>query len=119
MAIDVPADARFLQVLRVAAAAACAEALGDYQRVDDLRLAIDELAAAAITSADDDGRLHVEVWTTGDAVHVHGRVPADGRDPALGEIGTMLLSSVSRQHRIARVGDDVVFELVVALGRVG
>ena len=80
-------------------------------------MAIDELAAAAITSATDDGRLHVEVWTTDDAVHVHGRVPADGGDPALGELGTMLVSSVSRQHRIARLDDDVVFELVVAVGR--
>ena len=121
VAIDVPADPRFLQVLRVAAAAASLEVIDDFQRIDDLRLAIDELSAAAIDSAHRDARIDVEIWADGDAVRVRGRVRAREGDaaPALSDIGQLLVASVSRSYRLDRDGEDVVFELVLGTSDAG
>ncbi len=116
MAIDVPADPRFLQVLRVASAAAGVDVLGDLQRVDDLRLAVDELAAAAIASADASARLQVEIWTSGTSIRVQGRVRGDGDAPVLSDIGRMLVDSVARSHRLAREHAEIVFELALDAG---
>ena len=113
MHLDVPADTRFLHVLRVAAATASIEVLHDFRAVDDLRLAIDELAAAAIATAGPDARLAVELWAANATLHVRGRVRADGETPALSDIGQLLVTSVTRSYRLAREGDEIVFELVV------
>ena len=117
MAIDVPADPQYLQVLRVAAAAASLEVVEDFQRIDDLRLAVDELAAAAMESADPDARIEVEIWADGDTVRVGGRVrrrpDGTGSVPALSEIGELLVGSVSHSYRLDVEGADVVFELVL------
>ncbi len=117
MAIDVPADPRFLRVLRVAAAAAGLDVLGDLQRIDDLRLAVDELAAAAIATADASARLQVEIWTSGTSIRVQGRVRGDGDDPVLTDIGRLLVDSVASTHRLAREDAQIVFELAVDAGR--
>lgn len=111
--LDVPADTRFLQVLRVAAATASIEVLHDFRAVDDLRLAVDELAAAAIAAAHPDARLAVELWAANATLRVRGRVRADGEAPELSDIGQLLVASATRSYRLARDGDDVVFELVV------
>lgn len=119
MRIDVPAHARFLHVLRVAAASASIEVLDDFRAVDDLRLAIDELAAAALETAHADARLEVELWAEGRTLHVRGRVAADGQAPSLSDIGRLLVASVTRSHRLEREGEAVVFELAVGPGTRG
>lgn len=117
VALGVPADPRFLHVLRVAAAAASFEVVDDFERIDDLRLAVDELAAAAIGSAVPGARIELEIWARDDAVRVRGRVVAhDDAAPALSDIGELLVASVCRSHRLDREDGDVVFELVIGAG---
>lgn len=107
---------RSLRLLRVSAAAASAEVLDDYRRLDDLRLAIDELAVAVIRAAPPGERLHVMVRAEADGVHLEGRVRADGDVPALSDVGEMLVATVSRSHHLGRDGADLVFELVIEPG---
>lgn len=111
--VDVPADEQFLQFLRVSAAAACTDLVDDLDQLDDIRLAVDELAVGVIRAAPPDQRLLVTIQTTPTALTITGRVEADGGSPALSDVGEMLVSSSSRSYRLAREDDELVFELVL------
>ena len=114
--LDVPADVRFLQVLRVSVATAALELEPTLERLDDLRLAVDELAASVIEAAPPDRRLQVRLGLSSTGVRVRGSVAADGALPALSEVGVLLLSSVCRDHRLEREGSDLVFEFTMEVG---
>lgn len=110
--VDVPADDQFLQFLRVSAAAACADVIEDLDRLDDVRLAVDELAVGVIRAAPPGRRLLVTIETSPAALTITGRVAADDRAPWLSDVGAMLVSSISKSYRLAREDDELVFELV-------
>lgn len=114
--LTVPADVRFLQVLRVSVATAALELEPTLERLDDLRLAIDELAASVIEAVAPDRRLQVRLALAPTGVRVRGSVEADGALPTLSEVGVMLLSSVCRDHRLEREGSAVVFEFTMDVG---
>lgn len=116
--LDVPADVRYLRLLRVSAAAASAEMVLDLQRLDDLRLAIDELAAAVIATARPGSRLRVSIRAAPRTVVLQGRTSVDGALPALSDVGEMLVATVCRSHGIRREGDEVVFDLEMDTGAV-
>lgn len=113
MRLDLPADTSFLHVLRVSAVAAFDHVITDVRRLDDLRLAVDELAVASVAAAPPNSRLTVEMWSEPGAIRLVGRVPADGEVPALSTVGAMLVSTISRSHQLAREDDELVFELVM------
>lgn len=111
--LDVPADDRYLQVLRVTAAAVAAGLFDEMDRLDDVRLAIDELAVAVIRAAEPGERLHIVLRPAPDHLVVSGRVPADGEAPHLSSVGQTLLATICDGYRLAREDGDLVFELVV------
>ena len=114
--LDVPADVRFLQMLRVSVATAALELEPTLERLDDLRLAVDELAASVIEAARPDGRLRVQLGLSSTGVRVRGTVEADAAVPTLSDVGVTLLSSVCRDHRLERDGSDLVFEFTMEVG---
>ena len=85
----------------------------DLQRVDDLRLAVDELAAAAIAASPPGARLHVEIRASKASIGVRGRVQADGAAPTLSRVGRMLVTSIGRAHHRELEDGEIVFDLVV------
>lgn len=111
--VDVPAEGQSLQFLRVAAAAACADVIDDLDRLDDVRLAVDELAVGVIRAAPPGRRLQVTIETSPGTLAIRGRVEADGEVPQLSDVGAMLVSSICRSYRLTREADELVFELVV------
>lgn len=111
--VDVPADEQFLQFLRVSAAAACTDVIDDLDRLDDIRLAVDELAVSVIRSAPTGGRLVVTIEATPASVTIRGSAPSDGGTPRLSDVGAMLVSSIGESYRLARDGDELAFELVL------
>lgn len=111
--VDVPADEQFLQFLRVSAAAACRDLVDDLDQLDDIRLAVDELAVGVIRVAPPGQRLLVTIETAPTALTITGRVAADGEPPVLSDVGAMLVSSISQSYRLAREDDELVFELVL------
>lgn len=112
--VAVPADQPFLRVLRVAAATAVADRT-DMQGLDNVRLAIDELAAGVIEVAPPGGLLHVDMDVGPGSLSVQGRARADGRTPTLSEIGELLVQSICRAYEVRRVGDDLVFSFTMDL----
>ena len=76
--VDVPAEARSLRLLRLAAADAAAAAGFDMDRVETARLVMDELASVVMT--DGGGRLRVSITRNGDRTvqlegHLVGHAP--------------------------------------------
>lgn len=114
--VVVPADASALRLLRTTTAAAAADHAHSVEQLDDVRLAVGELAAELVRAAAPGRRLTVDIDVTPGRVAVRGRAPGDGRTPALSPVGRTLLSAISRDHGLHRDGDDLVFTLVVDLG---
>lgn len=111
--LDVPADDRYLQVLRVTAAAVAAGLFDEIDRLDDVRLAIDELAVAVIRAADPGERLHVVLQAADDRLVVSGRVAADDEVPRLSPVGQTLLATICDTYRLAREDGDLLFEMAI------
>lgn len=111
--VDVPADDRFLQFLRVAATAACTDVIDDLDRLDDIRLAVDELAVGVIRAAPPGHRLLLTVESAPTALTITGRVAARGATPRLSDVGAMLVSGTCRSYRVAREDGEPMFELVL------
>ena len=114
--VVVPADASALSLLRTTAAAAAANHARTLEQLDDVRLAVGELAAELVRSAVPGRRLTVDIDVAPGHVAVRGRARGNGRTPALSSVGRMLVSSVSHDHSLHRDGDDLVFTLVVDVG---
>lgn len=111
--VDVPADDQYLQFLRVSAAAACTDVIDDLDRLDEIRLAVDELAVGVIEAAPPGRRLVVTIETAPTALTITGRVAADGATPRVSDVGAMLLSSIGKSYRLAREDGHLMFELVL------
>lgn len=112
---DVPAEVRFLHLLRVSVATAAMELEPGMERLDDLRLAVDELATAVIRGAPAHARLAITVELEPRLVAVRGRCPAQGETPTLSEVGGMLLSTVCCEHRLDREGAEFVFSMSMTM----
>ena len=106
--LDVPAEPRSLAVLRTATAAAGVSMRDDLtiDVLDDMRLAIDELAALTMEGAPAGARLDVFIGLGDDVLTVRGRRSAStpGHDPALTDVSTLLLDSVCRRYEVAADG---------------
>ena len=111
--LDVPADVRFLRLLRVSVATSLLEHEPTLEHLDDVRLAVDELAVSVIQAAPEGERLRVLIEPSAAGVVVRGRVAADGEPPVVSEVGELLLGATCRQYRLEREGPDLVFELQV------
>ena len=85
--VVIPAHPRYLRIARLTAAGVAGDlgfGLGD---IEDLRVAIDEMSAVLIESADDAAELELTYRVVGDELQVEGRCPAPGAsDGALVEL---------------------------------
>lgn len=113
--VDVPAEEGFLRLLRMTTASAVADHVGTLPRLDDVRLAVGELAAGVVAVAEADRMLHMDIRVTHDQLVVHGRVAGSTGSPGLSEVGELLVATVSSDHTLGRDGDDLVFDLGMAI----
>lgn len=113
--LDVPASPEFLGVVRVSTAAAVADMVDDLDSLEDVRLAVDELAAGVVGVARPGARLHVDVRRQGRCVTVTGDVDCT-RAPAISDVGELLLAVTCRHHHVRQQAGRAVFaaELAVA-----
>lgn len=118
MATDTPfaelriaADPRLLRVARVTAAALAADLAFTLQDVDDLRVGVDELAAAAIEGCGPGEVLELRFEVVGDAIEVSGRVAGAGAPADLHAVARDLLGIVADHHQLDVEGDDRIFRL--------
>ena len=107
--LRVPGDPRMLRLARVAAASMAADLPFTVQDIEDLRVAVDELAAAIIGSCDDDSQLMITFESDDESITVHGRVEGAGEVPRLHPVAVDLLSMLADRHELTTEGDDRVF----------
>jgi hypothetical protein len=107
--LRIPADPRLLRIARVTAAALGVELAFTVQDVEDLRVAVDELAAAAIEGCDPDQILELTFQVNDQDLEVSGRVAGAGAPIALHPVASDLLGLVADRHELAQDGDDRVF----------
>jgi hypothetical protein len=107
--LRIPADPRLLRVARVTAAALAAELPFTLQDIEDLRVAVDELAALAIDGVHVDSMLDLHFEVDGEELYVSGRVVGAGEPADLHPVAVDLLGLVADGHEMGTDGDDRVF----------
>ncbi len=114
--LRIPSDPRRLRLARVTAAALAAELPFTVQDIEDLRVAVDELAAAAIEGCPPDGTLVLTYAVDGECLRVDGRVLGAGTPPELHPVAVDLLGLVADDHELGTDGDDRVFHFTKRAG---
>ncbi len=107
--LRIPADPRLLRVARVTAAALGVELSFTVQDVEDLRVAVDELAAAVIDGRPTDDLLELTFEVVDSSLVVSGRVAGAGAPAELHPVAVDLLGLVADGHEISQDGDDRTF----------
>ena len=112
--LDLPAHPSLLRVARVAAASLAAELPFTLQDIEDLRIAIDELAALAIDGCEPEAILSLTMQLSNREVEVEGRVAGVGPMPDLHPVAADLLELVVPGYESGTDGGDRVFRFTKA-----
>jgi serine/threonine-protein kinase RsbW len=116
--LSVPALPAFVGVARLAGSA-LANRLGfSIDGVDDVKIAIDELAAVAIACARPGADLELRFALAGGALAVDGTVPGSGAAPRVSELTGKILGVVVDGYDVGVDRDHVWFRLVKRLADV-
>lgn len=112
--VRLPPDPRYLRVARLTASSLGADLDFDMDRLDELKLAVDELAAVLLGGAGQ-GDLELRFECTEDALTVRGRRLA-AHPIALDPIAVELLDMVTDAYALSTEDDHHVFWLRKARG---
>lgn len=109
-------DAHHLRAVRLVAADAGRRAGLDVSEIDDLRLAVDELAQALIEATEH--RLVIRFVVRGPQVVVRGTARRRRRDPPprLGEVPSLIVDAVSDLHDLSFSATEMWFTLAKTAG---
>jgi len=90
--LTLPADNRYLHIVRLTASGAAAEAGLDAAEVEDLKIAVDELCSVAIAGAETGCELDLDFSVGTDGLVVEATVPAQ-QEPTLDELAQAILDA--------------------------
>ena len=107
--LRLPADPHLLRVARVTVASVAATLAFTLEDIEDLRIAVDELAALAIDGCGPDDVLELQVLADDRSVTVSGRVPGAGPVAELHPVAVELLAMVAPDHELGTDGADGTF----------
>jgi len=110
--LELAADPVSLRLVRLVAAALADESGLDFEDVEDVRLAVDELCAAVISATSDGGRLRVTLKHEPGAVTVDGVAPAGDRPPRLDPLSAEIVAAVTDDHSLTQVDGVCHFRFV-------
>lgn len=107
-ALLVPPDVRHLRAIRLLAADAAGRAGLDSSEIDDLRIAVDELAHAIMGTAKE--RILVRFSVRGGQVLIRGSTPNQGGpEPRLHAAAELIVDAATDQYMLTARDGDVVF----------
>lgn len=106
MQLDVPANTRFLHVVRLTAAGAAAEAGLDAAQIEDVKIAVDELCSTAMH--DEDELLRLTFSATDHGLVVSGLLPP-GPELVVDELCHAILTATVDEVALTADGDGRSF----------
>lgn len=92
VSLALPAENRYLHIVRLTAAGAAAEAGLDAAEIEDVKIAVDELCSVAIDAAEDSAELALDFLAVDGGLMVEATIPAN-REPAVDELGQAILDA--------------------------
>lgn len=100
--LALPADARGLRTIRLVAASLADDAGLDFEDVEDVRLAVDELCALVIDAAAASARLKIRFSVEPGRISVVGdcALPDGASAPELPRLSAEILAAVADDHRL-------------------
>lgn len=90
--LALPAENRYLHIVRLTAAGAAAEAGLDAAEIEDVKIAVDELCSVAFDAAEADAELTLEFLAVDGGLMVEAAIPSP-REPAVDELGQAILDA--------------------------
>ena len=110
--LSIPAHSRMLRFARVAAATLAVDLPFTLEDIEDLRVAVDELAAAVIDGLDDSMMLELGFDIQGTDLVIDGRVPGAGSVPELHPVAQELINMVADSYELSEGDGARMFRLV-------
>jgi hypothetical protein len=99
--LELPAAPRYLRLARLTAAGLAGDLGFDMESLEDLRVAIDELCAAAIDGSDGTATLVLRYEPRGRGIRIEGEVEADGPGVELHPVAQELLRMVADDYELS------------------
>jgi serine/threonine-protein kinase RsbW len=110
--LTVPADARYLPLVRLTGSALASRLGFSVDSVDDIRIAVDELVAVVVSSAVDGSALELEFILHGGHLAAVGRAPTDANEPPRpSELTQKILEAVIDNYELTASDGYVRFRL--------
>lgn len=107
--LTVPASLAYIRVIRLTASAVASGLGFDVEEVEDLRVAVDELASIVIDHAADT-ELDLTFTVEDDVLRLDGRAPVDGHDAVhVDGLTSQILSAVTDSYEVALRDGSVHF----------
>ncbi|MDQ1381690.1 MAG: serine/threonine-protein kinase RsbW [Actinomycetota bacterium] len=98
--LSVPASLEYVRIVRLTASGVASRLGFDIEEIENLRVALDELASMAIELADR-GELEVTFFTTDTELRIEGRAPiADGVDVGVEALTAQILKAVIDDYEL-------------------
>jgi serine/threonine-protein kinase RsbW len=108
----IPSSVRHLRLARVTASTMASDLSFDLQDIEDLRVAVDELAALLIEDCPPDAVLELRFKAVDGGLRISGQIEAPGLPvPTLHPVALELLELVADEYEFSPVGDSRSFQL--------
>jgi serine/threonine-protein kinase RsbW len=96
----VPAASEYTRVIRLTVSGVASRLGFDVNEIEDLRIAVDELANAVI-AAGPTGELAIAIWSNGSQLRIEGSTPlANGATPAVDHLTAQILKAVVDEYTL-------------------
>jgi anti-sigma regulatory factor (Ser/Thr protein kinase) len=110
--LTMPAQPQLLRVARLTAAGLAGRLGFNFDEIEDVKIAVDELCFALVGTKGRDGDLTIVYRLLGDGLEIEGS-GGFGTDanPATSELSAQILAAVVDEHELSRDGDELRFRL--------
>ncbi|HYD10957.1 MAG TPA: hypothetical protein VEA78_12725 [Acidimicrobiales bacterium] len=112
--LTMPAVPQLLRVARLTAAGLAGRLGFNFDEIEDVKIAVDELCFALVGTKGRDGDLTVTYRLLPDALEIEGRGAfgaSHAADAAPSELSAQILAAVVDEHSLTREGDELRFWL--------
>jgi len=110
--LTMPAVPQLLRVARLTAAGLAGRLGFNFDEIEDVKIAVDELCFALVGTKGRDGDLTVTYRLLPDALEIEGSGEFGGAaNPVPSELSAQILAAVVDEHELTREGDELRFRL--------